>query len=231
MSLYDPPLPPAEKRRLIIADDHVLVLEMLRSLLGREFDLVGTALSGEELVSVARRQPADLILLDVVMPGLGGLDAARALRDAGVSAKLVFLSMESDPEVAARAFSVGASAYLLKSCPAAELERVLRLVADGGSHLCPAIAGGDIEALRERYAAPPVGRLSPREFEVLKLLVTGMPMKAVARRLGIVPRTVAFHKYRAMETLGLRDNADLIDFAVRHGLLNAPRQPGAGAPP
>lgn len=207
--------------RLLIADDHVLVLDMLRSLLDREFDLLGTAASGEELVSLARRVPADIIMLDVGMPGLGGLEAAKALRGAGVAARLVFLSMESDPDIAARAFALGASAYLLKSCPAAELLRVLRLVASGGQYLSRELCGGDIEALCERQAERPMGRLSPRELEVLTLLVAGMSMKAVARRLGIVPRTVAFHKYHAMETLGLRDNADLVDFAIRQGLLGA----------
>jgi DNA-binding NarL/FixJ family response regulator len=153
------------------------------------------------------------------MPGLNGLEAGRALKSCGSRAKLVYLTMDTNPAVAAEAFAVGASAYLSKASPVFELQNVLRLVSAGGRYLSPAIAGGDIDALCANHAENPVTRLSPREREVLKLLVTGMSMKAVARQLGIAPRTIAFHKYRAMETLGLHGNSDLVDFAIRHGLL------------
>lgn len=127
--------------------------------------------------------------------------------------------METDPAVAVEAFDVGASAYLSKASPAAELQRVMRLVTAGGRYLSPTIAGGSIDALFASQSADPMHRLSHRELEVLKLLLAGLPMKGVARNLGIAPRTVAFHKYRAMEQLGLRSNSELIDFAVRHRLL------------
>jgi len=215
-----------KQSRLIIADGHALVLDLLQVLLNQEFELVGAASNGSDLVSLARERQADLILLDVGMPGLSGLEAGSVLRAAGVDASLVYLSVENDPEVAALALNLGASAYLSKSIPATELLRVLRLVAAGGRYLAPSICGGDIAALCTTPVANPVGRLTARELEVLKLLVTGMPMKAVARALGIVPRTVAFHKYRAMEALGLHGNADLIDFAVRQGLLGG-KHPGS----
>ncbi len=207
------------RHRVLLADDHVLVLDMLRSLLEREFEVVGAASDGGMLLRLARELTPDIILVDVVMPVLGGLEAGKALRSHGSRAKLVYLTMETDPAIAAEAFAVGASAYLSKASPVAELQSVLRLVATGGRYLTSVIADGDIEALCARHSTNPVARLSPRELEVLKLLVSGMSMKAVARQLGIAPRTIAFHKYRAMETLGLHGNSDLVDFAIRHGLL------------
>jgi DNA-binding NarL/FixJ family response regulator len=211
----------ASRYRVLLADDHELVLDMLRSLLEQEFDVVGAASDGVKLLQLARELSPDLILVDVVMPGLNGIEAGRALRSYGIHASLVYLTMETDPAVAAEAFALGASAYLSKTSPVTELQNVLRLVSAGGRYLTPAIANGDIDALCASHSINPVMRLSPREREVLKLLVTGMSMKAVARQLGIAPRTIAFHKYRAMETLGLRGNSDLIDFAIRHGLLAA----------
>jgi len=205
--------------RLLLADGHRLVLDMLRCLLGHEFDVVGAASDGLMLLELARELVPDLILVDMVMPGLSGLDAGRALQSCGSRAKLVYLTMETDPTAAAEAFAVGASAFVSKSSPANVLESVLRQIYAGGRYLTPAIANGDIDALCATHGANPVMRLSPREREVLKLLVTGMSMKAVARELGIAPRTVAFHKYRAMETLGLHSNYDLVDFAIRNGLL------------
>lgn len=212
--------------RLLIADDHVLVLDMLRSLLERNFNLVGTASCGTSLLRLAQELRPELILLDIGMPGINGLETARLLRAIGVSAKLAYLSMESDPAIAAQAFALGASAYMVKTGPTAELLHALRIVASGGQYLSPSIYGGDIAALRAEHGQDPLTRLSQRELEVLKLLVTGMSMKAAARQLGIVPRTVAFHKYRAMQTLGLRDNVALLDFAVRHRLFG--QKPAAG---
>ncbi|HYL95767.1 MAG TPA: response regulator transcription factor [Terriglobales bacterium] len=205
--------------RVLLADDHELVLDMLRSLLEHEFEVVGAASDGSTLLRLAQELDPDLILVDVVMPGLNGLEAGRMLQAYGSRAKLVYLTMETDPAVAAEAFAFGASAYLSKVSPVAELQTVLRLVAGGGRYLTPAIANGDIAALCALHATNPVMQLSPREREVLRHLVTGMSMKAVARLLNIAPRTVAFHKYRAMETLGQHGNSDLVDFAIRHGLL------------
>lgn len=220
---------PAAKVRMIIADDHALVLDMLRSLLGGEFDIVGAASDGAELLRLARTEAPDLILLDIGMPGLDGLETARMLRASGVMSRLAYLTMESDPKIAARAFALGASAYIAKTHSAGELLQALRVVMAGGRYLAPMICGGDLEELLARYSVDPVERLSSREVEVLKLLVAGMSMKAAARQLGIVPRTVAFHKYRAMQTLGLRDNVALMEFAVRHGMVG--RRPGDGGGP
>ena len=218
----------AQRRcRVLLADDHKLILDMLRNLLEHEFEIVGATSDGCMLLQLAWQLVPDIVLLDMVMPGLDGLAAGKALLAGGSRAKLVYLTMETDPELAAQAFAAGASGFLLKASSAVELEAALRIVAAGDRYLSPAIANGDIEALCAQHTAKPMSRLSPRELEVLKLLVAGRPMKSVARQLGIAPRTVAFHKYRAMETLGLQSNSDLIDFAIRHRLLGAKAQPEA----
>lgn len=212
--------------RVLLADDHELVLDMLCNLLAPEFDVVGAATDSNTLLRLAQELRPDMIIVDMVMPDVGGLDAGKALRSQGNTAKLVYLTQETDPAAAVQAFHAGASAYVSKASSAAEVLRVMRRVAAGERYLSPTIAGGDIEALFAGQSADPLKRLSRRELEVLKLLVSGMPMKAVARGLGITARTVAFHKYRAMEQLGLRNNPELINFAVRYRLLG-----GAGGAP
>jgi len=209
------------RRTILLADDHEIVVDMLRGLLEPEFEVIGQANDGDTLLKVAERLQPDIALIDVVMPGLNGLEAGRELHARVPALKLVFLTMETDPSLAAAVFATGASAYLSKSCSAAELQRAIRIVADGGRYLSADIAAGDVEKLLGAYQENPVVRLSSRELEVLQLLVAGLPMKSVARRLGITPRTVAFHKYRAMEALGLKSNAELVDFALRHGLLGS----------
>jgi DNA-binding NarL/FixJ family response regulator len=205
--------------RILLADDHEILVDMLRGLLEPEFEVIGQANDGDSLLQLAGRLQPDIALIDVVMPGLNGLEAGRELHARAPELKLIYLTMETDPDRAAAAFAAGASAYLSKSCSAAELQRAIRIVADGGRYLSADIAAGDVEKLIFASQADPVARLSSRELEVLQLLVAGQPMKSVARRLGITPRTVAFHKYRAMEALGLKGNAELVDFAIRHRLL------------
>lgn len=205
--------------RVLLADDHEMLLDMLRNLLEPEFEVVGTATDGVALVAIAQRLRPDIAVIDVVMPVLSGLDAGRQLSVCAPTVKLVYLTMEADETLAAEAFASGASAYLLKASSTVELQQAMRMVANGGRYLTPAIANGDLDALCEVHPANPLTRLSPREVEVLKLLVSGRPMKSVARQLGITARTVAFHKYRAMAQLGLQGNTELIEFSIRHGLL------------
>jgi DNA-binding NarL/FixJ family response regulator len=209
------------RTRVMLADDHEIVLDMLIRLLKPEFEVVGTVTNGTDVLGTAQRLRPDIILIDVVMPGMSGLEAGRRLRAWAPDIKLVYLSMEGDEVSAAEAFAVGASGYLSKACSAAELQEAMRIVAAGGRYLMPTIANGDVDALHEAHRESPVAKLSPRELEVLKLLVSGLSMKVVGRRLGITPRTVAFHKYHAMEALGLHGNTELIEFAIRHGLLGA----------
>lgn len=213
----------APRSRILLTGDHELVLDMLRNLLEPEFDVVGAVTDSGMLPGLAQELRPDIILVDLVAPGVGGLDVSKALRSAGSAAKFVYLTMEADPAVAVQAFRGGASAYILKVTPAVEVLRAVRRVAAGERYLSPRIVGGNIEKLIAGQPAHPVNCLSPRELEVLKLLVRGMQMKVVAHNLGITARTVAFHKYRAMEQLGLRSNPELIDFAIRHRLLGGER--------
>jgi len=216
-----------ERPTILLADDHEILLELLRGLLEPEFEVIGQANNGYALLQAAERLQPDIALIDVVMPGLNGVEAGRELHTRVPGLKIIYLTMESDPCAAAKALSAGASAYLSKSCSATELQQAVRIVAGGGQYLSADIAIGDVEKFMLADKTGSVTRLSNRELEVLQLLVAGLPMKSVARRLGITPRTVAFHKYRAMEALGLKGNAALMDFAIRHGLLHS--QVSAGA--
>ena len=216
-----------ERPTILLADDHEILLELLCGLLEPEFEVIGQANNGYDLLQAAVRLQPDIALVDVIMPGINGVEAGRELRTRVPGIKLIYLTMESDPAAAAEAFSAGAAAYLSKSCSASELQQAVRIVADGGQYLSADIPAGDVEKLLLADNAGSVARLSNRELEVLQLLVAGLPMKSVARRLGITARTVAFHKYRAMDALGLKGNAALVDFAIRHGLLRS--QVSAGA--
>ena len=220
----------SKRCRVLLADDHEMLLDMLRNLLEPEFEVIGAVTDGAALLETALRLQPDIALVDIIMPKLSGLDAGRHLAACAPAIKIVYLTMETDEVLAAEAFANGAYGYLLKASSTAELLRAIRTAANCRRYLTPAIANGDVDALCRTYSANPVARLSARELEVLKLVVSGLPMKSIARKLGIAPRTVAFHKYRAMDTLGLHGNSALIEFAVRHGLLRAnAAPPSAGA--
>ena len=205
--------------RLLVADDHLLLLDTLAALLRQDFTVVGTANCGKALIEMAARLLPDIALVDVGMPDVNGIEAGASVRRLSQKTSLVFMTMDPDPHLAATAFAEGASGYVLKSDPAGDMLNALHTVAAGGSYLSKAIVGGDIMALaplrRGRLA-----KLSPREHDVLRYTALGLPMKEVARRLRISPRTVAFHKYRGMTALGLRGHAELLSFALQHGLID-----------
>ena len=212
---------------VLVADPHALVLEGVGRLIGIEHRVVGGVADGESLVSEARRLRPDLVLCEVRIPGIGGLEAARRILGERPATQVVFLTTVEDPAVCARAFALGASGYLLKSSTSAELLDGLKAVLAGRRVLDRRIAGGDPAALASR--APLAGRrprLGPRAREVVRLLALGHSMKEAAWRLGIAPRTVAYHKYGAMAALGLGSSAELVRFAVEAGLLE-PDSPGA----
>jgi DNA-binding NarL/FixJ family response regulator len=205
--------------RVLLADDHCLILDLIEEMIRPAFKVVGTATNGRSLLEAIDQLQPDMVITDVNMPIMNGLEAGKAVKQRWPEIKLVYLTVDPDPTLAAKAFSEGAEGYLLKYCRASELLRALRIVRDGGVYLTHLVAGGDMDLLLRQPDRKPGPRLSGRELEVVALLVRGLPMKQVARRLNITPRTVAFHKYNAMSALGLQGNADLLKYAMQTGLL------------
>jgi DNA-binding NarL/FixJ family response regulator len=207
--------------RVLLADDHLLVAEALKSLLSAEFDLVGVVEDGRQLVEAARTLRPDVIVADITMPHLNGIDAMVRLREEGNRTPVVFLTMHRDVTFARRALEAGASGFVLKHSAPAELITALRAALDGKTYLTPQLAGEVLDAMREgpSRTPDPVSALTPRQREVLQLLAEGRSAKEIATALSISTRTVEFHKYQMMETLDLHTNADLIHFAIKNGLV------------
>jgi DNA-binding NarL/FixJ family response regulator len=209
------------RKSVLLADDHVVLMDGLVPVLRQEFDIVGVVRDGRALVEMARESRPDVIVTDISMPYLNGLDAARILRKESISAKLLFLTMHADLPLVEEAFRVGASGYVLKLCSAEEFVRAIQCVAKGATYITPLLAGDLISTLMT------VGRqddsrettLTLRQREVLQLLAEGKTMKEVAAQLGISTRTAESHKYEIMRHLGLKTTADLIRYAVRIKLV------------
>jgi DNA-binding NarL/FixJ family response regulator len=209
------------KPRILIADDHVLVAEACRKLLEPEYEVVGTVCDGRALVRAAAELRPDIVLVDVGMPVLNGLDAGRQIKTAMPSVKLVFLTMNSDIELAAEAFRRRASGFVLKTCAASELLTALRVVLRGETYLSPSISKETVKFMtrsNDEFVEEDE-RLTERQREVLQLLAEGKSMKEVAAILSVAARTVAFHKYRMMDQLKVRSNAELVQYAVKHHLV------------
>lgn len=207
--------------RVLLADDHLLVAEALKSLLAPEFALIGVVEDGRALVEAAARLRPDVIVADVTMPHLNGIDALIQLRQGGDQVPVVFLTMHRDVTFARRALEAGASGFVLKYSAPAELVTAIRAALLGKTYLTPQLAGEVLEAMKQapNRAADPIASVTPRQREVLQLLAEGHSAKEIAASLSISARTVEFHKYQLMETLGLRTNAELIHFAIKHGLV------------
>lgn len=210
------------RARVVIADDHKLVADACKSLLEPEFEVVGIVTDGQALLeSVAKLMP-HVVIVDIGMPQLNGLDAGAQLKKKYPAVKVIYLTMNTSPSVAAEAFRRGASGYLVKHCSAEELPVAVRRVLDGESYLSPSITKDTVAFLLERgnKADPELG-ISGRQAEILQLLAEGYAMKEVAGILGIKPGTVAFHKYRIMDILGVKTTAGLINYAVGHHMTDA----------
>ena len=207
--------------RVLLADDHLLVAEALKSLLSPEFELIGVVEDGRALVEAAARLRPDVIVADVTMPQLNGIDALIQLRQGGDQVPVVFLTMHRDVTFARRALEAGASGFVLKHSAPAELVTAIRAALSGKTYLTPQLAGEVLEAMKQApdRAADPIASVTPRQREVLQLLAEGRSAKEIASSLAISARTVEFHKYQLMETLGLHSNAELIHFAIKHGLV------------
>jgi DNA-binding NarL/FixJ family response regulator len=211
------------RSRVLIADDHTLVAELCKKLLETEFDVVGTVSDGHALVRAAGELKPDVIVVDVAMPILNGLDAGQQVKEMLPAVKLIFLTMNPDIEIAAEAFRRGAHGYLLKTCAAAELVRGVRDVLRGKSYLSPALSKDTVNFLRnqDKQMANEDERLTERQREVLQLLAEGKVMKEVSTILHMSTRTVAYHKYRMMEVLGAKSTAELVKYAIRHHIVAA----------
>jgi DNA-binding NarL/FixJ family response regulator len=205
--------------RVLLADDHALLLGAFEKLLSGEYDIVGQVSDGRALVDAADRLKPDIIVLDISMPFLNGLEAARQIKQKNRGAKLVFLTMNEDTDLAAEAFKAGASGYLLKRSAASELLTALREVLQGRSYVTPLITEGLVGSLLHGADHTPSRELTPRQREVLQLLAEGRSMKEVGSLLNLTPRTVAFHKYRMMEQLKVKSTAELVQYAVKHHIV------------
>jgi len=210
-------------RRLtvLIADDHAIVREGIISLLkDHNFDVVGTVGDGAALLEAAVRLQPDLIVTDISMPGMSGLEALTRLTAQNLPSKIILLTMHDDPELATRAVKAGASGFVLKEGAAEELTTAIDQVIRGRLYLTPAVT----RQVLERMADPKEDegpQLSPRQLEVLRLLVLGRRTKEIAAALDLSPRTVETHKYQVMDTLGVSSTAELVRYAIEHKLLES----------
>jgi DNA-binding NarL/FixJ family response regulator len=208
------------RARLLIADDHTLLAEACKSLLEPEFEVVGIVDNGRALLRLVTELKPEVVILDIAMPQLNGLDAGDQIKHLLPATKLVYLTVNMSPEVAAEAFRRGASGYVVKSSAAAELITAIRRALKSESYLSPLITKETVDfLLRSRHPYSEQKRITRRQSEVLQLLAEGMSMKEIASVLNVKPGTVAFHKYRIMETLGVKTNAELLQYTIKHHLI------------
>lgn len=211
------------KPRILLADDHTLFVEALQKVLEPEFTLVGSVGDGRALLDVAPRLAPDVILLDLSMPLLNGIDAAQQLRRLVPDAKIVFLSMHGDPTYVTEAFRAGASAYVLKRASAAELIQATWAALRGQLYVSPLLAKGVLDPLLHQHISPLSvhATLTLRQREVLQLVAEGRSLKEIASILCVSVKTVEFHKTRITKQLGLHTKADFTKYAMAHGLVSA----------
>ena len=207
------------RTRILIADDHKMFAQGLQSLLEDEFDLVGTVGDGLALVEAVKQLNPDVVLVDISMPILNGLDAVRRLREDGVPAKVIFLTMHADDRLLAEAFRCGGLGYVLKQSAGEDLIVAIKEALLGRKYVTPLIATEWAETLTRQVDQTQKVSLTPRQREVLQLVIEGCTMKEVATRLGISTRTAESHKYEMMEALGVETTADLIQYALKLGLI------------
>jgi DNA-binding NarL/FixJ family response regulator len=205
----------------LLADDHQMLVDALKGVVEPRCEVVASVGDGRELLKAAARLRPDIIVLDIAMPHLNGLDAARQLKRTMPEIKLIFMTMNEDPYVVGEAFRAGASAFLLKQAAALELTEAIDSVLKGGSFVTPSAEEGQASiSLRRPEARPHAPEPTPRQREVIQLLAEGRTMVEVARELKITPRTVAAHKYAVMDLLQLKTNAELVQYAIKHGIIS-----------
>jgi DNA-binding NarL/FixJ family response regulator len=210
-----------KRPRILLADDHRMVAEGLKSLLAAEFELIGTVEDGRALVEAAKKLRPDVIVADITMPHLNGIDALAQLKKDNPNIRVVFLTMHQDAVYARRALEAGASGYVLKHSAPAELVMAIGAALEGKTFITPSLTDEVLQAMKHdpKKVKDPVASLTPRQREILQLLAEGRSAKEIAAALGISPRTVEFHKYQMMESLHIRSSAELTHFAIKHGIV------------
>ena len=209
-----------KRPRVLLADDHKIVTEGLKGLLEPEFELVGTVEDGRALLAAAEKLRPDVIVADISMPLLNGIDSVRQIKKAHGEIKVVFLTMHPDVTYAVSAFEAGASGYVLKHSAPTELVTAIRSALNGKTFVTPLLAGEFMQLAKERTGQrDELTSLTPRQREILQLLAEGHSAKEIATVLNISSRTVEFHKYRIMKDLGIKSAAELVHYAVRHGII------------
>ena len=210
----------SERPRILLADDHVLVAEACKNLLQPEFEVIGIVPDGRQLLQANQDLKPDVIVTDIAMHLLNGLDACEQIKQVTPHVPVIFLTMNTDPELAAEAFRRGASGYVLKSCAASELLIAIRDALQGRHHISARITRSSIPNLLLRHEAHPErAKLTPRQREVLQLIAEGYTMKEAASILKLTKRTVAYHKYTIMGILELKTNSELVQYAIRNFMI------------
>jgi len=206
---------------VLLADDHKMFAQGLRALLEDEFDLVGSVENGQALVDAAAKSNPDVIVVDISMPVMNGLDAVRQLKERRIPAKIIFLTMHADDRLLAEAFRCGGSGYVLKQSAGEELILAIKQVLAGHKYVTPLLAKEWVEDVSKGIDVRKKLALTPRQREVLRLIIEGCTMKEVANRMGISTRTAESHKYEMMEGMGVDSTAELIQYAVKIGLTDS----------
>jgi DNA-binding NarL/FixJ family response regulator len=207
--------------RVLLADDHRVVSEGLKHLLAEDFELVGVVEDGRALVAAAKKLQPDVVVADITMPHLNGIEALAYLKKDNARIKVVFLTMHQDPAYARRALEAGAAGFVVKHSAPAELVMAIHAALKGQTFITPALASDVLRQAQRgsRDANDPARSLTSRQREILQLLAEGCSAKEIGARLAISPRTVEFHKYQIMEAHGFHSSADLIHFAIKHGIV------------
>lgn len=211
-----------EKTTVLLADDHRIVLEGLKGLLADEFEVVGTVEDGRALLGQVKKLHPDVIVVDVAMPLLNGIDAVKQIKKSGLDTKVVFLTMHHDAMYAKEAFEAGALGFVLKHSAPSELTRAIQEALKGNTYISPDIAQEVMQLYKEEVdtRSSASGSLTLRQREVMQLLAEGKSAKEIAHILHISARTVEFHKYNMMEQLGIKTSAELVRFAIKHGIVS-----------
>ncbi len=208
----------SNRARILIADDHAVFAEALRLLLEKSYDVVGTALDGSALVDAAAKLVPDVVVVDIGMPLLNGLDAARRVKEQLPKIKLVFLTMQDDPALAATVMEMGPVAFVLKQTAGTELLKAIELVLNGKSYLAPKLRTEDWVTMKQRARQLSKG-LTTRQREIVQLWAEGLSLKQIGARLNLSEKTIEFHKHHVMETFNLKSNSELVLFALKQGLI------------